>query len=84
MEERERYYSFILSRTPHETVRDVRSTARQDIHLQFGISPFFLLFLEEKSFKDYRNALARLQGARAGLPQLLNRLIRRWVYPLSL
>jgi hypothetical protein len=32
---------------------------------------FFFFLLEEESFIDYRNALARLQRARAGLPQRL-------------
>jgi hypothetical protein len=30
-----------------------------------------LFFVEEESYIDYRNALARLQWARAGLPQRL-------------
>jgi hypothetical protein len=46
MEERERCYSFVLSRTPHNTIQVVkyvihfvhRSTALHSIHLQFDIS----------------------------------------------
>jgi hypothetical protein len=34
-----------------------------------SIASFF--FFEEDFFIDYRNSLARLQGARAGLPQRL-------------
>jgi hypothetical protein len=67
------------------TQRAAGATARQDgvrcqhhqVPTQSNPTPFFLL-LREESFIDYRNALARLQEARAGLPQRLTVLSPRY------